>query len=233
MVIFLTSNIGGIKKVGNKKVPEKFTNSNGFLNNMKKHIKRNNKFVLIASNPDSYEKNDIYLNMDIKALDLSGIKFKEYVVLDNRNKNDIFKVLNNASLIFLCGGNTYEQNKFFNDIKLKDYIKDIDACIVGISAGSINSAEDVFNSPESEDDLNNPSNLKGLGITSFNIEPHFKNRDNKIQMDSIIKESYNRVIYGIPDGTYILQDTIYGECFKIYNGEIQKICQNNNIFKVT
>ena len=228
MKLFLTSNIGGIEKINGEKIPVKFFENNSFLDNLKLNIKDYNKFILIASNPDNYEQNDRFLKMDIQALELSGLKFNEYLVLDNRNKDTISEVLKNNSLIFLCGGNTYQQNLFFNKINLKKYLKEIDSCIVGISAGAINSAEIVFNSPEKEDDLINPYILNGLALTDINVEPHYdEDNTNEIQMKSILKESNNRIIYGIPDGSYILNKTIFGKCYKIKNGEITLISNDN------
>ena len=166
--------------------------------------------------------------MDIEALNLSGLFFDEYLVLDNRNKDNVSKILEDSSLIFLCGGNTYKQNKFFNEINLKNYIKELDCVVVGISAGAINSAKDVFNSPEEEEDLINPMYLSGLELTNINIEPHFDaNNENELQQKYIIEESFNRIIYGIPDGSYIKDNIIYGECYKIENGKIELICNNN------
>lgn len=160
----------------------------------------------------------------MQILAASNLIFKENVVLDNRNKNDIASILNNSSLIFLSGGDTYIQNKFFNSINLKDYIKNVKACIVGISAGSINSAEIVYNSPEREENLNNPAILEGLGLTKINVEPHFDlNSPYKIQMNSIIEESYNRVIYALPDKSYIFNNTIYGKCYRIRHGIIKLV----------
>ena len=228
MVLFLTSNIGGIKKENGQKIPVEFYSKNQFLLNMKKSLKSNKKFVLIASNPFNFEQNDKFLEMDIEALKLSGLSFDEYLILDNRNKTKIPEVLKDSSLIFLCGGNTYIQNQFFNEINLKKYIKGLDATIVGISAGAINSAEEVFNSPEKEDELSNPYILVGLGLTEFNIEPHFDiNSNNTIQIKSILDESYNRVIYGLPDGSYIEGNKVYGRCYKIYKGNIEIICNDN------
>ena len=134
-------------------------------------------------------------------------------------------------MIFLCGGNTYIQNQFFNEIDLKNYIKELDSTIVGISAGAINSADIVFNSPEEDNDLSNPYILVGLGLTEFNIEPHFDiHNDNILQMKSILDESYKRVIYGLPDGSYIVGNKVYGRCYKIYQGNIEIICNDNECF---
>ena len=231
MVLFLTSNIGGIKKENGQKIPVEFYSKNQFLLNMKKSLKNNKKFVLIASNPFNFEQNDKFLEMDIEALKLSNLSFDECLILDNRNKTKVSEVLKDSSLIFLCGGNTYIQNQFFNEIDLKNYIKDLDSTIVGISAGAINSANIVFNSPEEDNDLSNPYILVGLGLTEFNIEPHFDiHNDNILQMKSILDESYKRVIYGLPDGSYIVGNKVYGRCYKIYQGNIEIICNDNECF---
>ncbi len=233
MKLFLTSNIGWIEKINGEQIPVNLLENNKFLDNLKKNLKTYNKFILVASNPNNYEQNDKFLNLDIKSLELSGLKFKEYLTLDYRNKDNIKNILDNCSLIFLCGGNTYQQNLFFNDIKLKKYLEDIDCCIVGISAGAINSAKVVFNSPEKEDELKNPCTLDGLNLTNINIEPHFdKENNNKIQMNAIVEESYKRNIYGIQDGSYILDNVVYGKCYKIHNGEMTLICDNEQIIPI-
>lgn len=233
MILFLTSNIGGIKKENGKKIIVKLFEKNNFLNNLKNNLKETKKFVLIASNPDEYEKNDLFLKMDIEALKLSGLEFQDSAILDGRNIENPESVLENANLIFLCGGNTLIQNKFFNRINLKKYLKSTNSVIVGISAGSINSAKNVFNSPEEEQDLKNSPYMQGLELTNINVEPHFDiNSSNKIQMDSILSESNKRTIYGLTDGAYIIKINnkykIYGESYKIHNGIITKICTDNN-----
>lgn len=233
MRLFLVSNIGGIKKENGKKVPVSFFENNNFLKNMKESINDYNKFVIIASDADNYEQNDYYLKLDMDVLAMSGINFKENVVLDNRNKDDIVNVLKNSSLIFLSGGDTLKQNIFFNEINLKEYIKNIDACIVGISAGAINSAKIVFNSPEEEKDLTNPSILEGLGLTTINVEPHFDcDKISKIQMDAILKESNNRVIYGLPDKSYIFNNKVYGKCYRVYKENIELISNDDEVVEV-
>lgn len=233
MKLFLASNIGGVKKENGKKISVNFFENNNFLKNMKESIKDYNKFVIIASDPDNYEQNDEYLKLDINALALSKLYFKENVILDNRNKDDIDNILNNSSLIFLSGGDTFKQNNFFHNINLKENIKKTDACIVGISAGSINSAKIVFNSPECEEDLTNPTILEGLDLTTINVEPHFDCENlNKIQMDAILKESNNRVIYGLPDKSYIFNNKIYGKCYRVYKGNIELISNGDEIVDV-
>ena len=233
MKLFLASNIGGIKKENGKRIPVKFFENNNFLKNMKESINDYNKFVIIASAPDNHEQNDYYLKLDMEVLALSGLNFKENIVLDNRNKDDIVNVLENSSLIFLSGGDTLQQNEFFKKINLKEYIKETNACIIGISAGAINSAKIVFNSPEEEKDLTNPSILEGLDLTTINVEPHFDcDKISKIQMDAILKESNNRVIYGLPDKSYIFNNKVYGKCYRVYKENIELISNDDEVVEV-
>ena len=262
MILFLASNIGGVKKENGKKYPVRFFEKNSFLNNLKKNLTNTKKFVLVASDPDNYDKNDLFLKMDIEALKLSDLCFDEYLVLDQRNTWDIENVLKDASLIFLSGGNTLLQNKFFNSINLKsldvknilklkikvdEILPNIENCIndnsvvIGISAGSINSAKDAYNSPESEEDLNNSPYLHGLELTNINIEPHFSlsnlNDDSKkIQTKAILSESNKRILYGLTDGAYIIKTSskcmLYGESYKIQNGIIKKICNDDEVINI-
>jgi dipeptidase E len=237
MNLFLASNIGGVKKENGNMIPVKFYEKNEFLKNLKKYIKNYRKFVLIASDPDNYKRNDMFLQMDIEALQLSGLTFKEYLVLDGRGKENITSILKDCDLIFLSGGNTLTQNIFFNNVNLKENLKDIDSVIVGISAGSINAANNVYNSPEIEEDLKHTPYLKGLDLTNINIEPHFILEDlsndynKKLQRKEILKESYNRTLIALTDGAYILQTDkdckLYGESYKIKEGIITKICNND------
>ena len=95
-----------------------FSEKNQFLLNLKKNIKVYGKFVMVASDPYAYEKNDQFLQLDKQALELSGMSFSDYVLLDNRHKDQVKDILEGASLVFLCGGNTYKQNLFFSIIDL-------------------------------------------------------------------------------------------------------------------
>lgn len=234
--MFLASNIGGIKKDNERKIPVQFLEKNEFLANLKKYIKRTKKFVLISSDPNNYENNDLYLKIDIEALKLSGLIFEEYLVLDRRNKNNVSDVLLDSDLIFLCGGDTLMQNNFFNSINLKKYLKDINSVIVGISAGSINAATEAYNSPLNDLDLKQSPCLKGLGLTKINIEPHFvlddlSTNNKRLQRKDVLRESYNRNIVALSDNAYILQtdeySKLYGESYLIKKGIINKLCNDD------
>lgn len=226
-VLFLVGDIGWVQKIDWQEMVTTFSEKNQFLLNLKKNIKVYGKFVMVASDPYAYEKNDQFLQLDKQALELSGMSFSDYVLLDNRHKDQVKDILEGASLVFLCGGNTYKQNLFFSIIDLWNYLKNIDCCIVGISAGAMNCADYVLNTSEKIKDWSLPIILSGMGLTSVVIEPHFdKKREDSMLMKMILKESYNRIIYGLPDGSYVCNNIVYGRCYKITNGDIEVFCND-------
>ena len=157
-------------------------------------------------------------------------------------KGSLKEIVYNSDLIFLAGGDTLEEIKFYNDIKLRDIIKDYNGVIMGQSAGSINLAYDVYNSLEKESDLLNSFIWKGLCKTNINIEPHFIYDDSnfnnleKIQRKEVLKESYNRTLYGFLDGSYIYQNNdkklLYGKAYEIKNGIIKEIGNNKETIEL-
>ena len=223
--LFLTSKICEKQELDWELSLSKLSNENGFLDTLKKQIKTQNTFVMLASDPTAYEKNDQFLQLDRQALTLSGLHFQKYLVLDNRNKDKVKTVLDQASLVILAWGNTYEQNQFFSAIDLGKYLKAIDCPIVGISAGAMNCGETVINSSEKSKNPDLPLILKGMGISQYTIVPHFeKKQKNPDEMKLIIQASQKMKIYALQDGSYLLNDTIYGRCELIYQGKITRIC---------
>lgn len=51
----------------------------------------------------------------------------------------------------MSGGHVLTQNQFLKDVNLESILKDIDELIIGISAGSMNSAKIVYCQPELEE----------------------------------------------------------------------------------
>lgn len=167
-----------------------------------------------------------------------GIEFADYLVLDGTKVNEAEQYINGADLVFLCGGDTYNQHLFFEAINLKALLENFQSVLVGQSAGALNMSLNVFNSPE-EMEESEPVFFDGLGLADINIEPHFKYDDSnfddaeKYQREAIIKESFNRPIYGQVDKSHIRIDddnktVIYGETYLVENGNIVKICENKN-----
>ena len=238
MIRFLTSDFKHYHKVNGQKIANSFDNTNGIVNQIKEYLKEKNTILFISADSKDIEKVSLYSQLLFEGLRLSGIEFKDYLVLSDETKNNAKEYIEKADLIFLSGGDTYIQHQFFTEIKLKDLLVNFNGLIIGQSAGAINMANSVFNSPEDQEQ-SEPIFFDGLGLTNINIEPHFKYNDTnfddneKYQRNAIIKESYNRQIYGQCNGSHIIIDdnnvaTVYGDTYLIENGNITKICNNKD-----
>lgn len=238
MIRFLTSDFKHYHKVDGQKIANSFDNTNGIVDQIKEYLKEKNTILFISADSKDIEKVSLYSQLLFEGLRLSGIEFKNYLVLSNETKINAKEYVEKADLIFLSGGDTYIQYQFFTEIKLKDLLVSFNGLIIGQSAGAINMSNNVFNSPENQEQ-SEPIFFDGLGLTNINIEPHFQYDDTnfddngKYQRNAIIRESYNRQIYGQCNGSHIIIDennvaTIYGDTYLIENGNITKICDNKN-----
>ena len=243
MIRILTSDFKNYEKKDGIKITRPMSNENGLVDQLKNALKRNKKVVFVSSDINSTPDSVVsYARIFFDSMKMVGITFEEYCILDGTKVNKAKEYIENADLVFLCGGGTYNQHLLFEKINLKLLLSTYFGVVMGQSAGAINMAEHCFNSPE-ELEESEPVFFEGLGLTNINIEPHFVydtsrfNENEKYQRKVIIDESYNRPIYGQCNGSHVFIDenniaTIYGETYLIINGNIEKICENNQKFVI-
>ena len=239
--LFFTSNTKHYHKVNGKKIPNEIDNTNGIVDQIKERINENNTILYMASNPENSKEIDSYASLFFEGLALSGINFSEYLILDNRTKDNAKEYIKKANVIFLSGGDTYIENDFFKQVHLKELLKNFDGIIIGQSAGSINMAEFVYNSPEEKEE-SEPIYFEGLGLSNINIEPHFIldttefNEMQLYQRKHLLEESNKRPIYALCDGSHILETnksiTVYGKAFLIKDGSIIQIGKDKEAFHI-
>ncbi len=237
MKVFLTSNLNHYEKIDGVKVAKEIDNKNGLVDQLKSKLDGTRGILYIPADASNKDKIEEYSKILFDALRLSGIVFDNYYVVDDKSSvGDVRDKVLNSDLVFLFGGDTFTQMQYFEEIKLRDILSNYGGVIVGQSAGAINLAEDVYNSPECEEDLSRPSSYKGLGKTNINIEPHFVldtsnfDSDEMLHRSAMLEESKKRDLYAILDGSHIFDDgvecTIYGECYLLRDGEVKKMCEN-------
>ena len=239
--LFFTSNIRHYHKIDGLKVPNEIDNTNRIVDQLKQLMSDNNAILYIAASPDDKEKVDSYATLIFEALKLSGITFSEYFVLDNRTKSKASELIKKANVIFLSGGDTYIENDFFKEISLKELLQNYEEIIIGQSAGSINMAESVYNSPENGNN-SEPIYFEGLGLSQINIEPHFIldtegfDEMQMYQRQYLIEESVKSPIYALCDGSHILEIdhniTIYGKAYLIKDKKIVQVCDDKQTFDI-
>lgn len=226
------------------KIPKNFGNENRILDNIKRYTTKYDNFLFVTNNELDCEATDIYANITFKSFEMT-LPFKNYQVLDFRTIDKIDTLIRNADFIFLCGGHSPTQNKFFNDINLREKIKNTEALIVGASAGAMNMADTVYSIPEIEGESNDPNfekNLKGLGLTNINILPHYDKfvghilDGKRFIEDIVLLDTYKRKVFGINQSSYILIDNketyLYGEAYLLENGKIKKLNNDNEVITI-
>ena len=151
--------------------------------------------------------------------------------------------LGSYDFVILGGGHVPTENAFFAQIGLREHFRDFHGIAMGISAGSMNCANLVYAQPELSGEATDPSYRKfipGLGLTEYNILPHYHAVKNdlvdglRLMEDITYPDSVGRVFYAIPDGSYLLQTdsdaAIHGEAYRIRDGQIQKISENGSVY---
>lgn len=230
--MFITSSIGSSKKCNGNRIPTVMDNTNGLLNLLKLNLNKQGVFVMICSDPNEVEFNDIKFHIIKECLNLSELNFKECILIDSRNRDEVKKILNKADLIYLDGGHPQTQMNFFNSINLPKLLQNTDAVIIGNSAGSMNLAKTVYCAPEEISQLNDERFYGGLGLTDINIEPHFiedetfLNEEEKTLRSVLCNDSHSVEITCVPDGSFIFindeEISYHGDIFIIKDGIKEK-----------
>lgn len=226
MIIYLTSNIFTPDLAGLN--PE-----NGLLDSLRQDTKDEaSNYLIIASDPDKSEENDQMLELTRKAFLEKDFAIKEMVFLDRRNCQEAESLIDRADVIILFGGHVPTQNRFFQEIKLKNLLNNNNKIIMGISAGSMNMAEEVYALPEEEGEAVDPNYkrfLQGLGLVEERVIPHSQilkdvEVDGMKMIDEIAKgDSFGNEFYVIPDGSYLYVKQ--GE--KEWRGKVELLTDGN------
>lgn len=238
MIAFLTSSptgpLDGAWKV------EGFDMANQFRANLKKYWKKDARCLIISAFPDRHEVDDEMASFMRHALEESGLSVDCFDIWDDRTTDFSEEILHSYDVILLGGGHVPTQHAFFERICLRDIMRNYDGIVIGISAGTMNCAELVYAQPEEAGEAVDPDYEKffpGLGITSVNILPHYQMVKNymldgmRLYEDITYGDSWGHEFLVLCDGSYLLiegqRHTVYGEAYRIADGKIQKICEEN------
>ena len=210
-----------------------FNTENEFSSRIQTAMLKYNKGLFITASPDDYEETDAFAFGIKYTAEISGMEFKSYTVLDRRNKNDAEKLVKSSNFIILGGGHVPTQNKFFGEIRLKELLEDFDGVILGISAGSMNCAEEVYAQPELDGESTDPDFVRffpGLGFTKTKLLPHYQDTkdsflDGKRLFEDITDpDSVGHTFIAIPDGSYLYaedgKEKLMGKYVVIRDGRI-------------
>lgn len=170
---------------------------------LKKDIKENSIIVFIASMFSNLEKSNKHYKGTLEHFKNIGIIFKEsYLINDQVSIEEAKKMLDKSDVVYIMGGDTLEQIKNINKYNLISILKNRKGITIGISAGSINMADNVVLARDISDNIPDHSFYKGIGLVDINIEPHF-DFNNLQHNEDIIDISRKHRIICLPNDSFI------------------------------
>ena len=236
MICFLTSRMD---------VPDtgELNSANHFIDELRLRFPNPCRALDICSDPDGWDTMDHYASLTKKMFEDAGFAFEQFYTLDSRNESLAAKLVQESNLLILSGGHVPTQNLFFDKICLRDLLKNYEGIVIGISAGSMNSADEVYSQPEDEGEAIDPAYqrfLTGLNLTKTNLLPHYQeNKDDildglRIYEDIACPDSMGKTFYAIPDGSYLFVDAckkeeLRGEAYMVRDGSIRQISANGEV----
>ena len=207
--------------------------ANGFVDVLGQYWDGALKCLFIASDPDDYESNDENQLRYGGAIIASGLEVECFDLLDHRTVDMPAEQILDYDMIMLCGGHVPTERSWFEEIELRKHLEHFDGIVIGISAGSMNSAEEVFALPELEGETEDPEYdwfFQGLGFAKTSIIPHFQaiydqELDGKELIDDIaFSYSHGKNFLGLPDGSFVViengMELVFGESYLIADGQI-------------
>ncbi len=231
MVIFLTSSFVKYQPM-NEYVPHPLDESNGFGDNLRKYWIENTHFLIFASDPSDEEMAEHVIQEMHYAFSMAGFSIGEIRCFNNKSIEDyrrktgcdsktaateaLKEALTWADVFFLSGGHGPTENAFMKKCDLKSLLADseiFDGIFIGLSAGTVNAADEAYLIPELPGESINPEYVRftdGLGFTTINVVPHIEYTQNlyvdgkNLISDIVAADSFGRAIYLIPDGSYFI-----------------------------
>ena len=210
--------------------------ANGFVERLRSCFPSPCRALQICSDPDGWEKTDFYAALLRRSFEEAGFAFQSVRTLDGRNEGQAAALLRESDFLVLSGGHVPTQNRFFEKIGLRELLRDFDGVLVGISAGSMNSAETVYAHPEEEGEAVDPAYrrfLPGLGLTKTMILPHYQAiKDDvldglRVMEDIAYPDSRGREFLLLPDGSYLLlaggREEICGPAWLLADGRLSPL----------
>lgn len=234
-IVFLTSSPTG--PLDRSRVTEGLDEKNRFAENLKQCWKSYSRCLMITASPEEYEQNDEMVEFFRSTIKKAGLSYEAFDLWDGRTEEFSVERLLRYDVIFLGGGHVPTQNEFFRRIDLKEKMQDFSGIVIGISAGTMNSAEMVYAQPELEGEAADPDYQRffiGLGLTRTMILPHYQMVKDQVldgkrlYEDITYGDSFDKRFLALPDGSYLLirngEETVWGEAYEISDGKISKIC---------
>lgn len=137
---------------------------------------------MISANPFFNKDEEVYTT-ERSWLDKANIMFEKYHLIDyGVQKEEAQKLIQNASVIFLLGGITIEQNGLLIKYELLDLIKKSRSVVMGTSDGAINMYAKWLCSKYTGYEGEIRPIYHGIGLDDFSVLSHYDIENNISQI---------------------------------------------------
>ena len=218
---------------------------NQFIDRIRAALPENPDVVFVASDPQDHAGTCAFASITCAAFAEVGIHFGSYQVLTGITARRAYSMLSHCDFVVLCGGHVPTQNAFFRKIRLRHLLKAFAGTVMGISAGSMNTAGTVYVQPE-EPGESAPEFARfapGLGLTEVNILPHYqKVKDNildgkRLFEDITYADSLGHQFFALPDNSYFYQDDdgllLCGEGYCLKDGILEQLTEEDEVLDMS
>lgn len=217
------------------------SNANGFVDRLREALPPYCRCLFVCSDPERHDLTCQFGSDVVSACAEAGIWFSSYQVLSGENADRAEELVENSDFLVLAGGHVPTQNAFFQEIHLREILEGFPGVVMGISAGSMNSADEVYVQPEEEGESSPdfPRFAQGLGLTDVNVLPHYQEvKDNildglRLFEDITYADSFGHVFFAIPDGSYFYQDDerllLFGKSYAIRDGRLEPLTEDGEV----
>ncbi len=181
-------------------------------------LERRESIAFVSAWPSDFDRNDEDLFGMHELFAERGIPFARRYVIDERTDAAFAAALiKDASCVFLMGGHPGLQMKLLKEKGLIGAVRDSDAAVLGISAGSINMGR------RSLDTKDSPIPYDGLGLADITVKPHF-DPNNKQLISLLSRISFELPIFAMEDDSAIF---VKGDDIT-YSGRVHRICKGES-----
>ena len=190
---------------------------------LKKLLHDRESLVFISAWPDRFKQNDEDSEGMHNMFVAEDMSFERFSVIDERtDEKNAQKEIENASCLFLMGGNATAQMDLIRRKGIFESIKVFQGVILGVSAGSMNMGNPVVDIYESI------VPYAGLGFCDITVKAHYPLEDEKLR-NATRKVSMEIPVTLMKDESaiFIEEDNVklIGEILLMNRGEIRSFLQ--------
>lgn len=174
----------------------------------------NHMLVFVPSSLEYYEGSKEWEEALVLELEKNGLFFDVCKSLNQNDGVDVWKnSIQEASLIYLHGGNPLVQRELYDDYKISDLLRNFQGVLLGASAGAMNMSENIILTP-TNDEYTDYVVKAGYKRAKVSIYPHinvqdslvrfYETGDGVVDLNDILHLSQQTPIHLLADGQFII-----------------------------